>query len=170
MAFARLKRWLSTPERKQFVVLLLVAAWISLAALSNHDISTPWSPYVGPPLTNDYLIHIDSPWGDTIQAVWQTISDSIPVVLFGGIFFWWFGKKRRGGEIPPPNAGDDEHARSTVAKDSLLEREALRQKEVTPSLQNAQKASRIVRDVLMQIVLIALVLGVVIWLINVLPR
>lgn len=146
MAFGRLKRRLSTPERKQFVVLLLVAAWISLAALSNHDAN------------------------DTSQAVWQTISDSIPPVLFGGIFFWWFGKKRPKGEIPPSNAGDDEQAGRTVAKDSQLEREALRQEEITSSLQNAQKASRIVREVLMPIVLIALVLGVVIWLINVLPR
>jgi hypothetical protein len=77
----RVRRWFAIPERKQLAVLLMAAAWISLAALANHDSCTA-SMALEPP--------DPSPCS---RAVWQTISDSMPAILFGTILFWWFGKR-----------------------------------------------------------------------------
>jgi len=68
--WARIRRWLPTPERKQLATLLLVAVWVSLAALA--ELSGPGRSSLG-----------------------QVLIGSLPAVLFGGVFFWWFGRKTK---------------------------------------------------------------------------
>jgi ABC-type phosphate/phosphonate transport system permease subunit len=68
-------------RRKQLIVLLVVAAWVSLQFLDVE---------FQPSLSSD----IEKM---AVQALYAFVR-SVPVILFGGVLFWWFGRKERDGK------------------------------------------------------------------------
>ncbi len=68
--WARIEHWLQTPERKQLATLVLVAIWVSFAAIA--ELTGPGRGSLG-----------------------QVLIASLPAVLFGGVFFWWFARKTK---------------------------------------------------------------------------
>jgi hypothetical protein len=61
-------------ERKQLLVLLVIAAWCSVCAMIQFTDSST----------------IDHPIGSLVMAVLM----SAPALLFGGVLFWWFSPWR----------------------------------------------------------------------------
>jgi hypothetical protein len=65
-----------TTEKKQLIVLLVVAAWVSVCFKASVEVDA--LPLEG--------------LNTTVSNIWSALADSTPAVLFGGIFFWWFGR------------------------------------------------------------------------------
>jgi hypothetical protein len=67
--------WPLSPARKQLIVLLAMAAWMSIAALlsaaDRHLLNHP------------------------VDLAFSVLVYSIPALAFGGIGFWWFGKGKQ---------------------------------------------------------------------------
>jgi hypothetical protein len=64
-------------KKKQLIVLLIVAAWISVAFWDAISVYKPWEQELGPSMP-DLLM--------------TGFVHSIPAILFGGVLFWWLGK------------------------------------------------------------------------------
>jgi hypothetical protein len=67
------------PAKKQLVVLLIVAAWISLAGLISYS---GQSFYLG--MMSEAAV----------QMVLKCFVYSLPAILFGVALFWWFGRQK----------------------------------------------------------------------------
>ena len=69
-------------NRAQFVVLVVAAAWVSIAVFTAFD------SYGGP--DNGNIIY-----GLFGYVLLKMLAFSLPAVLFGSILFWWLGKSKR---------------------------------------------------------------------------
>jgi hypothetical protein len=67
--WARTRRVLSTPERRQLAVLLCASAWVSLMAISV---------------------------GSGRNSIPEIVRRSLPVLMFAGVLYWWIGRKASG--------------------------------------------------------------------------
>lgn len=67
------RAWPPSFEHKQLAVLVMVAAWVSIAALVAVSNSRFWYH----PISSAFGV-----------GVW-----SLPALVFGAVAFWWFGKK-----------------------------------------------------------------------------
>jgi len=68
-------------NRAQFVVLLVAAAWVSIAVFTAFD------SYGGADNANI----VNGLFG---YVLLKMLAFSLPAVLFGSILFWWFGKSK----------------------------------------------------------------------------
>ena len=66
-------------SRKQLIVLLVVAAWVSLQLASAYSEASAKGFNLSPE--------------ELGRIVLGFFAYSMPVVLFGGVLFWWFGKR-----------------------------------------------------------------------------
>jgi hypothetical protein len=72
---------METRNKTQFVVLLVAAAWVSVAVYTGYDsYGTPDNANVAQGLFGYVLL--------------KMLALSLPAVLFGSILFWWFGKSK----------------------------------------------------------------------------
>ena len=65
------------PRKKQLVVLLIVASWMSVAFWDAISTYRPGEGQLNPSM---------------LDLMMTGLVHSIPAILFGGILFWWFGK------------------------------------------------------------------------------
>ena len=81
-------------KRKQLIVLLIVAVWISLTLVYIFFISRAGlsAIEVGEIETDDAPWAFESILGQLTDSVLMFIASSVPAAMFGGILFWWFEK------------------------------------------------------------------------------
>jgi hypothetical protein len=70
-------------RRKQLIVLVVVALWLSfLLSIASNDFGR-----------KAYQLPIED--SVKVQVTMDFLVFSVPAILFGGILFWWFGRKER---------------------------------------------------------------------------